>query len=214
MLVILFPSQRADLWRTRRTGLVTVRRLCLCAASLTMGMALRVMPVGEAVAIVDLSPFAVMLLAVPLLGEKVSVIGWLGAALGFLGVFPIVRPGGALDPWGVTLCLINAGCATAYNLMTRTLSRTETTNALLFNTAGVGVVVFAVMSIGQWHRPMPGPLDMGLMVALGVLVTFGHFLFTAAYGGAPASMLAPVTYLQLFWAGGLGWLIFRPIPDG
>lgn len=113
MLVILFPSQRADLWRTRRTGLVTVRRLCLCAASLTMGMALRVMPVGEAVAIVYLSPFAVMLLAVPLLGEKVSVIGWLGAALRFLGVFPIVRPGGALDPWGVTLCLISAGCATA-----------------------------------------------------------------------------------------------------
>ena len=98
--------------------------------------------------------------------------------------------------------------------MTRTLSRTETINALLFNTAGVGVVVFAVMSIGQWHGPMPGPLDMGLMVALGVLITFGHFLFTAAYGGAPASMLAPVTYLQLFWAGGLGWLIFGHIPDG
>ena len=26
-------------------------------------------------------------------------------------------------------------------------------------------------------------------------------------------MLAPVTYLQLFWSGGLGWLIFGHIPD-
>ena len=214
MMAILFPSQGAALWKTDRTGLVTVRALCLCAASLTMGLALRVMPVGEAVSIVYLSPFAVMLLAVPLLGEKVNLVGWLGAALGFLGVFLIVRPGGALDPWGVTLCLINAGCSTAYNLMTRLLSRTETTNALLFNTAGVGVVVFAVMSIGQWHGPMPGALDMGLMVFLGVLMTSGHFLFTAAYREAPASVLAPITYLQLFWAGGLGWLIFGHIPDG
>ena len=214
MLAILFPGQGAKLWTTQRTGMVTVRALCLCAASLTMGLALRVMPVGEAVSIVYLSPFAVMLLAVPLLGEKVSAIGWIGAAMGFLGVFLIVRPGGALDPWGVTLCLINAGCSTAYNLMTRLLSRTETTNALLFNTAGVGVVVFAVMSIGQWHGPMPGALDMGLMVFLGVLMTSGHFLFTAAYREAPASVLAPITYLQLFWAGGLGWLIFGHIPDG
>lgn len=214
MLAILLPGQGAALWKTQRTGLVTLRGLCLCAASLTMGMALRVMPVGEAAAILYLSPFAVMLLAVPLLGEKVNVVGWLGAAFGFLGVFLIVRPGGALDPWGVTLCFVNAGCATAYSLMTRLLSRTETTNALLFNTAGVGVAVFAVMSIGQWHGPMPGPLDMALMGLLGVLMTAGHFLFTAANREAPASMLAPVTYLQLFWSGGLGWLIFGHIPDG
>jgi drug/metabolite transporter (DMT)-like permease len=214
MLAILYPSQGSKLWQTQRTGLVTVRGLCLCAASLTMGLALRVMPVGEAVAIVYLSPFAVMLLAVPLLGERVNGIGWLGAALGFLGVFLIVRPGGALDPWGVALCLVNAGCATAYNLITRALARTETTNALLFNTAGVGVVVFAFMSIGQWHGPMPGALDMGLMVFLGVLMTSGHFLFTAAYREAPASIVAPITYLQLFWAGGLGWLIFGHVPDG
>ena len=44
------------------------------------------MPVGEAVAIVYLSPFAVMMLAIPLLGEKVSRAGWIGAAIGFLGV--------------------------------------------------------------------------------------------------------------------------------
>lgn len=213
LMLILYPRQRAALWTTQRTGLVTLRGLCLCAASLTMGLALRVMPVGEASAIVYLSPFAVMLLAVPLLGEKVTIAGWIGATLGFLGVFLIVRPGGALDPWGVTLCLINAGCATAYHLLTRVLARTETTSALLFNTALVGVAVFAVMSIGQWHGPVPNLPDIGLMLLLGVLMTGGHFLFTAAYREAPASLLAPVYYLQLFWAGGLGWLVFGHIPD-
>ena len=53
-----------------------------------------------------------------------------------------------------------------------------------------------------------------MMILLGVLMTVGHFLFTAAYREAPASLLAPVNYLHLFWAGGLGWLIFGHLPDG
>ena len=47
----------ARLWRTERRGLVLVRGLCLALASLTMGFALRLMPVGETVAIIYLSPF-------------------------------------------------------------------------------------------------------------------------------------------------------------
>ena len=39
-----------------------------------------------------------MLLAVPLLGERVARIGWAGAAFGFVGVLLIARPGGDLDP--------------------------------------------------------------------------------------------------------------------
>ena len=85
--------------------LVFLRGLCLALASLTMGLALRLMPVGETVAIVYLSPFAVMLLAIPLLGERVGPLGWTCAAVGFLGVLLIVRPGGGLvrsaspSPW-------------------------------------------------------------------------------------------------------------------
>ena len=121
LLAILFPSQGAAFWRTKRTALVTVRALTLCVASMTMAMALRVMPVAEAVSIVYLAPFAVMLLAMPLLGERVNWVGWLGAGLGFTGVFLIARPGGNLAPLGVALCLINAVCGTAYNLLTKVL---------------------------------------------------------------------------------------------
>ena len=198
LLAILFPSQGAAFWRTKRTALVTVRALTLCVASMTMAMALRVMPVAEAVSIVYLAPFAVMLLAMPLLGERVNWVGWLGAGLGFTGVFLIARPGGNLAPLGVGLCLINAVCGTAYNL---------------FNTAFVGALVFALLSIGQWHGPMPGLIDFGLMLLLGLLMTSGHFLFTAAYREAPASTVAPIGYMQLFWSGGLGWLVFGHVPD-
>ena len=207
------PSRGADLWRTQRTLLVVLRGLCLAAASLTMGLALTLMPVGETVAIIYLSPLVVMILAWVLLGEAVSAAGWTGALVGFAGVLLIARPGSGLDPFGVVLCLINAGLASAYHLLTRVLTRTETNAALLFHTALAGSLVFGVLLAFQGAAVLPTWVDLGLMGLLGALATGGHFLFTAAYREAPAALLAPVNYLHLVWAGLLGWLVFDHMPD-
>ena len=211
---LLGPSQGAALWRTHRTFWVVARGLCLAAASLTMGMALRLMPVGETVAIIYLAPIAVMVLAWLLLGEVVSPLGWIGALIGFAGVLLIVRPGTGLDPVGVVLCLINASLATGYHLLTRVLARTETMTSMLFHTALAGMLVFLALTPFEPDLAAPPWLDLALMGLLGVLATVGHFLFTAAYREAPASLLAPVNYLHLVWAGILGWLVFGHMPDG
>ena len=47
-----------------------------------------------------------------------------------------------------------------------------------------------------------------------VLATAGHFVFTAGYREAPATVLAPVNYSQLVMAAALGWLVFGHMPDG
>jgi drug/metabolite transporter (DMT)-like permease len=211
--VALGPSQGAGLWRTHRTFWVVVRGLCLAAASLTMGLALRVMPVGETVAIVYLAPLLVMVLAGVVLGEKVPLAGWIGAAVGFAGVLLIVRPGTGLDPFGVALCLVNACLGTGYHLLTKVLVRTETMTAMLFHTAFAGAVVFWVLVGFGGVQVWPGRGDLALMGLLGALATVGHFLFTAAYREAPASLLAPVNYLHLVWAAVLGVLVFGHVPD-
>ncbi len=213
MGMALGPRMGRSLWRTNRTLLVLVRGLCLAAATLTMGMALRVMPVAETVAIVYLAPIGVMIFAALLLREKVSPAGWIAAAVGFCGVLLIVRPGTGLDPLGVVLSLVNAGLSTTYHLLTRVLAKTETTLSMLFNTAIVGSVVFWGILPFQPPLATPNLPDLGLMVVLGCLMTAGHFLFTAAYREAPASVLAPVNYLHLVWAGVLGWMVFGHIPD-
>lgn len=213
LALFLWPQMRQRLWHTTRTWLVLGRGLVLALASLTMGLALTVMPVGEATAIIYLAPFAVMVLAGRLLGEKVGLIGWAGAMLGFFGVLLIVRPGGGLDPLGVIYALINAGLATAYHLLTRFLSRTVQPTPMVFHSAWVGAVFFGVLSLGSLSGLAITLADFGLMVVLGTLMTIGHFLFTTAYREAPASMLAPVNYLHLVWAGGLGWLVFGHVPE-
>lgn len=213
LTVFLGPRLGQRLWRAERRWLVFLRGICLALASYTLGLALRLMPVGETIAIIYLAPFAVMLLAIPVLGERVGLVGWLGATLGFTGVLLIVRPGGGLDPLGVTFALINAGLGAAYHLLTRFLARTETTIALLYNTAIVGTVFFCILSIGALEGLSLGWTEIGFMVLLGLLATLGHYLLTAAYREAPASLLAPINYLHLVWAGGLGLLVFGHLPD-
>jgi drug/metabolite transporter (DMT)-like permease len=210
---VMWPRHRAALWQTQRTGLVILRGLCLALASISMLLALRVMPVAETVAIIYITPVLVMLTASMLLGEKVSPLGWIGAAIGFAGVLLIARPGSGLDPWGVTLSLVNAVLATGYHVLTRVLARTETTMALMFHTALVGMLAFVVLTLALGTEILPTAFDAGLMVALGALATAGHLMFTSAYREAPASTLAPVNYMHIAFATVLGWLVFSQVPD-
>lgn len=211
--LVMWPRHRSALWRTNRTGLVILRGLCLALASITMLLALRLMPVAETVAIIYIAPVLVMLASGSVLKETVGPLGWIGAVLGFAGVLLIVRPGSGLDPLGVALGLVNACLATGYTLLTRVLSRTESTMALMFHTALVGTVVFIAVVLVLGIGPLPAASDASLMLALGALATAGHLLFTSAYREAPASTLAPVNYMHIAFATVLGALVFQQVPD-
>lgn len=213
LVALLGPSHGTGLIRTRRTGLVLVRAGCLAIASLCLGLALKQMPVGETIAIIFLAPFGVMLLAGPLLGERVSLAAWIATIVGFAGVLLIVRPGAGLAPLGVVFALVTAAVSVGYHLLSRILSRTESTLALLTWTAIVGTCAFGPALLWTWEDFQPTRFDLLLLLALGALATLGHFLFTAAYREAPAPILAPVNYLHLVWAGLLGLIFFDHVPD-
>jgi drug/metabolite transporter (DMT)-like permease len=49
---------------------------------------------------------------------------------------------------------------------------------------------------------------------LGVLAGLGHWLLISAFLAAPASLVAPFTYLQMIWATAYGYAVFGQLPDG
>lgn len=214
MVVLLTPTQGRKLIQTQRTGLVLVRAICLATASLFVGLALQRMPVAEATAIVFLAPLLVVLIAGHALRERVGWVGWVSAIAGFAGVLMIVRPGGGLDPTGVIYASCGAAVIAAYQLLSRVLASTERTVALLFYTALVGSILFGISLPWFWEGQSPTLLQVLLFLSMGVMGGVGHFLFTAAHRHAPASLLAPMMYVQLLWAGMLGWLAFEHVPEG
>lgn len=213
MVVLLTPSHGRRLVQTRRTGLVVLRAACLAAASLVMAVAFNRLPVAEATAIVFLSPLLVVLLAGFTLGEHVGSVGVAAAIAGFVGVLLIARPGSGLDSLGVVCALCGAVLIASYQLLSRVLARTEGTVVMLFYTAMLGTLIYGLAFPWFWDGRMPSLHQALLLLSTGITGGLGHFLFTAAHRHAPASLLAPVMYVQLLWASALGWLVFSHVPE-
>ncbi len=213
MLATAYPRQGNRLFRTRRTGLVAVRSMCLAVASLFLGLALHRMPVAETTAIMFMGPLLVVAVAGPLLGEKAGLWGVAAALGGFAGVLLIVRPGSGLDGLGIVFLAINVIANVAYAILSRLLAPTESAVTLLFYTALAGTIAFGATLPWTLGSVVPTLLQGALLVGLGIAGGLGHFAYTTAFRHAPASFLAPVNYLQLVWAGLLGWMVFDHVPD-
>ncbi len=213
MTALLARTHGREMVVIRRPAWVLGRALALCLASISMGLALQRMPVAETSAILFFAPVVVILAAGPLLGERVGAIGYLAAALGFVGVLFIVRPGGGLDPLGIGFAAMGMLATSAYQLLSRHLASSETTLALLFYTALTGTVVFGLAAPWFISDRAPSGLEILLLLSLGVYGGLGHFLFTAAYRETAASVLASMNYMQLLFVGLLGWLVFAHVPD-
>ena len=55
--------------------------------------------------------------------------------------------------------------------------------------------------------------DLAMLLSLGCLGGLGHFLVIKAFQAAPASVIAPLGYIELIGTATLGFLIFANFPD-
>ncbi len=213
MAAFLGPTHGRTMIRTQRTGLVWVRAFCLAVASLLIGFALERMPVAEMTAITFLSPILLVAVAGRVLGERVGWIGWAATLGGFVGVMLIVRPGSDIVTSGAVFVLAAVVLNLGYQLLSRVLAASENTFALLFYTALAGSILYGLALPWFLEDRAPSLLEAALFTSLGVFGGVGHFMFTAAFRYAPASLIAPLNYIQLLWAGLLGWLVFGHVPE-
>lgn len=213
MVVLLAPSRGRKLVQTQRTGMVLVRATCLALGSLFFALSLQRMPVAEASSVVFLSPLLVVLAAGLFLDEKVGPTGWAAAIAGFGGVLLITHPGAGLDALGIAFAFCAAVLTASYQFLSRLLAGTEQTLPMLFYTGLVGALGYGLSLPWFWGGEPATPGLVVLFLGTGTLAAVGHFLYTAAHRHAPASLLAPLQYVQLVWAGLLGWIIFAHVPD-
>lgn len=197
--------------KTGRLGLHVLRGLLLVGVTASFIGATSMIPLAEATAIAFLAPVLVTVMSVFVLKERVGRHRWGAVGLGFLGVLVIVRPDEAAAHWASLLAVIMAMLYAAYQIATRALNRTEAPLTTLTYTAVVGTAVLSLALPFVWR--WPAPADIPLLTVTGLLGGGGHFLLILALRRAPASALAPFTYLQLVFAGMIGSLVFDEVPD-
>jgi drug/metabolite transporter (DMT)-like permease len=212
MLLLLAPRMGFDLVRTRRPGLQLLRGLLLVTSTALFYLSLQHLPLAEAAAITFVAPVLVSALSGPMLGERVTRRQWTAVTLGFLGVLVIIRPGGGLLTLAVVFPLTTALLFALYQIMTRKLAGRENPFTTLFFTALVGAVATSLVLPFNWKTPTL--TQAALMVAIGCLGGFGHFLLIRAVELASPTALAPFLYTQLVWSTLLAYIAFREFPDG
>lgn len=153
-----------------------------------------------------------MLLAGPLLGERVDGWRWAGTIAGFIGVAVMLRPGTAVSMVGVALALASALTWCGITLSSRALALTERNTTIM---AWVGLVTTAgaapFAAVG-W-APL-GAVDVLILLAVAGFAPGIIWLITSAFRYGEASALAPFQYLRLIFVAGFGWVFFHETPDG
>ncbi|MBN9070966.1 MAG: DMT family transporter [Rhizobiales bacterium] len=167
-------------------------------------------PLANAITAFFVAPVVAMVLAVMLLGERLTGRKLASLTLGVAGTLIIVRPSGAgLNP-GLLLAL-GAGILYAlYSIATRMASqRSDPVKTLVFQCV-VGSLLLTPQAISTWS--MPRPDEIWLFALLGLISVFGHLFLIIAYRHAQASLLAPIVYLELVGSALLGYLVFGDVP--
>lgn len=209
-LIILAP-RLAQIIRSGNLKLQLMRSGFMLGSTTFYFAGVQFLPLTEANAINFLTPVLVVILAQPILGERVGLQRWIGVAIGFVGAMIIIRPGSGLMDFAALILMLSALCNACYQLSTRRLGLIDDPLTTLLYTALVGSVA-ASLAVPFTFEPMDGE-GWFLMALIGAFALVGHFALIKAYRLAPAPSIAPFGYSILLWSVVFGYLIFDQLPD-
>lgn len=169
------------------------------------------LPLATAITMLYMSPIFMVILSVPLLGERISRHRWIAVIGGFIGVLIIMRPGGSSFQWALLLPLLAAMVNAMRDVMTRRLARTETSISILF-WSNIVLMGGGLMTLPLGWSPVKLQ-DVFWFVTAGVFNGTAHFCIIDALRTGEASALAPVRYTALLWAALLGFLVWGEVPE-
>ena len=221
--VLLLPYaafKRIPMRMDRRLFWLTLLRTVLHIIGIgAMFSALRFLPLADAIAIVFVMPFILLLLGKYVLGEEVGRRRLLACAVGFIGTLMVIQPSFAAVGWPALLPLTVAVVFSLFMLVTRHIARDCDPIALQAVSGMMAVPILALFllvpgEIELLSLVMPTATEMALLFAIGVLGTMAHLLMTWSLRYAPAATVAPMQYLEIPVATVIGWLVFRDLPNG
>lgn len=231
LLVIVHMESGLDSIRTPRSWQLVGRGVVLLLAYTAYYVSIPALTLAEAVALFFMAPVFVMLLSGPLLGEKVSVLTWFAALLGFAGVMLILKPGTALFEPAALLSLFSAA-AYAYGMILARRYGRDTPAAVMSFYQNCTYIVVSVLFAGvvfgtglkpDGHHPsldflvrpweLPPLRDALILGGSGIVAALAVVLLTNAYKRGQAAVVAPFEYTGMLWATFWGYAVFRERPD-
>lgn len=206
--LLLFMRQAPNL-RSMTNRWVLLRSVLHLGSVFCFMLAIRHLPLGDLVALGQLSPALLIVGVSVLFGERIGRMRLVFVALALFGALLLAQPGsGSISPY-VLLGLASAILGATRDLIGQQIPPdipvllVVITN-LMFEIVGAGLVTTATVS---WT--IPAPLGLALLAGSGLFLVIGHSLFFLSYRVGSIGQVAPFYYLYPVWSFLSGLLVFR-----
>jgi drug/metabolite transporter (DMT)-like permease len=198
----------------------TIRALLLLVSTFAFVSGIQVMPLADALAIVFVEPFILLILGHFLFGDQVGPRRIAACAVGFIGVLFVIQPSlaafGLVALWPLATAVLFA----LYMLVTRSISTWMHPVTMQFHTSWTGLLLcLPVMVLAEGSAiPSLDPIwpqgwNWLWLFMVGFWAAVSHMCMTYALKFAPSATLAPLHYFEIVTAVILGYLIFDDFPN-
>jgi drug/metabolite transporter (DMT)-like permease len=198
----LFPQMAP-----RRMGLNLLRNSVHLGALYGWALSLTLLPLATVFALEFTMPIWLAIIAVFMLGEKLtpSRIGVI--VLGFVGTLVILRPGFAAFQPALLIPLICAVGYAIFNALTKKLTATEPTFGIVF---WMNVIQFPISYLAS-EKLFFLKLDwtqLPSVIGLSVAGLSAHYCLTNAFRAGDATLVMPIDFLRVPLIALVGWWFF------
>ncbi len=205
-VTVLRPRFVRPRWR------IHIGRTCFGWGGVTLMFAsVAHIPLSDATAISFLNPVFGMLLAIPLLGERVGPWRWVAAITALVGAMILLRPGPETFQIAALLALGAAALLGMELIFIKKLADREGPLQILLTNNALGLLIATVAVLPVWVPPTPA--QWAALATLGVLMAMAQACFVNAMARADASFVTPFSYITLIFATLYDFALFDVVPD-
>jgi len=186
-----------------------------------------VIPLGEAITLNKTSPLFVAILAYYLLGEELSKRTAFALFIGFLGIVFIVKPFGISASYEHFLGILGGFFAASAYTTIKKIKDIYDSRIIVLSFVGVGSVLPALLFFLALHVEVPEAIEFlfptfvmpstfyiwFLIFIMAIISTLSQWLLTKAYSNSNLSVIGVISYTNIPFAIGFGWMLGDNFPD-
>jgi len=192
---------------TRQLPLHIVRNTIHLGAQYLWATSLLLLPLATVFALEFTAPAWTLVLALPLLGERMTPSRIGAVALGLIGVLVILRPGiTTFQPAALVVLSAAFGFATTL-VLTKKLTRTDSTFAIIF---WMNLIQFPLALAGSdllfANRLLLGQVPA--VIAVGISGLASHYCLANAFRAGDATVVVPLDFMRIPLIAVVGWWLY------
>jgi drug/metabolite transporter (DMT)-like permease len=192
---------------TRQLPLHVLRNTIHLGAQYLWAMSLLLLPLATVFALEFTAPAWTLILALPLLGERMTASRIGAVTLGLLGVLVILRPGLAtFQPAALVVLGAAFGFATTL-VLTKKLTRTDSTFAIIF---WMNLIQFPLALAGSDLLFVSKLLVLQIpaVIAVGISGLASHYCLANAFRAGDATVVVPLDFMRIPLIAVVGWWLY------